>query len=129
MRTSATALLAVFCLFVAMPRVGAQAHTAPQSAIDAALQAHVDATEADREAVLRLLEREEIKSVAGETGIDLRKAQDAVRTMSSADLARVAAQATQVESALAGGQSRITISTTMIIIALLVIILIIVAVD
>jgi formate dehydrogenase major subunit len=45
------------------------------------------------------------------------------------DLARVAAQAQQVEGALAGGQSRIVISTTLIIIALLVLILIIVAVD
>jgi hypothetical protein len=52
-----------------------------------------------------------------------------VSTLQGEDLARVAAQARQVETALAGGQSRVVISTTMIIIALLVLILIIVAVD
>ena len=53
----------------------------------------------------------------------------AVSTLQGEDLARVAAQARQVETALAGGQSKVVISTTMIIIALLVLILIIVAVD
>ena len=131
MRTYASALVVLVSLLSAVPRASAQsaAHAAPQSAIDAALQSHVDATEADREAVLRLLERDEIKSVAGHAGIDLRRATDAVRTMSAADLAKVTAQAKQVETALAGGQSRIVISTTVIIIALLVLILIIVAVD
>lgn len=131
MHRYATALIVVFSLFAAVPRAGAQSssHAAPQSAIDAALQSHVDATEADRQAVLRLLERDEIKSVAGNAGIDLRQAGDAVRTMSAAELATVTEQAKQVETALAGGQSRIVISSTLIIIALLVIILIVVAVD
>lgn len=131
MQRYAAALVVVFSLFAAVPRASAQSpsHAAPQSAIDAALQSQVDATEADREAVLRLLERDEIKSVAGNAGIDLLQAGDAVRTMSAADLAKVSAQAKQVEAALAGGQSRIVISSTVIIIALLVIILIVVAVD
>ena len=95
--------------------------------VDAALQQHVTATDADREAVLRLLERSEIKAVAGDTGIDLRKASDAVATMSPRELADVAVQARQVDQALAGGQSKVTISTTFLIIALLVLILLIVA--
>jgi hypothetical protein len=52
-----------------------------------------------------------------------------VTTLSGQELAELAAQASQVEEALAGGQSRVTISTTLIIVALLVLILIIVAVD
>ena len=129
MRRYASAVAIVLSLFTAVPPVSAQSHTAPQSSIDAALQAHVAATGADREAVLRLLEREEVQSVAGQAGIDLRRATDAVKTMSAADLERVASQAKQVETALAGGQSKIVISSTVIIIALLVVILIIVAVD
>ena len=45
------------------------------------------------------------------------------------ELTRIAAQARQVDQALAGGQSRIVISTTVIIIILLVLILLIVAID
>ena len=114
----------------AAPRLQAQtAHAAPQSALDAAVQQHVDTTAADREAVLRVLGQSPVKGVAERAGIDLRRATGAVSTLQGEDLARVAAQARQVETALAGGQSKVTISTTMIIVALLVLILIIVAVD
>ena len=130
MRTYASVLIVVLGLFAAASPARAQApHAASQSAIDTALQQHVSATEADPQAVLRLLEREELRKVAGQTGIDLRKATAAVATMSADDLGRVTAQAQQVEQALAGGQSRVVISTTMIIIVLLVVILLIVAID
>lgn len=114
----------------AAPRLQAQtAHAAPQSALDAAVQQHVDTAAADREAVLRVLGHSEVKNVAERAGIDLKRAAGAVSTLQGDDLARVASQAQQVEGALAGGQSRVVISTTLIIVALLVLILIIVAVD
>ena len=115
-------------LAVAVPGARAQdIHTAPQSALDAAVQQHAATSATDRETVLRLLERDEVKQVAGKAGLDLRRAQSAVATLEGQGLADAAAQARQVERALAGGQSTITISTTLIIIALLVIILIVVA--
>jgi hypothetical protein len=114
----------------AVPRLQAQtSHTAPQSAIDAALQQHVAAESTDRQAILRVLGHAEVKAVAERAGLDLRRATSAVSTLQGSDLVRAAAQAQQVEEALAGGQSRIVISTTLIIVALLVLILIIVAVD
>lgn len=128
MRTSVLTLAALFTLIAAAPRVEAQTHTASQAALDAALQQHVNTSTADRDTVLRLLERDEVKKVAGEAGLDLRRAASAVATLEGQDLATVAAQARQVERSLAGGQSTITISTTVIIIALLIIILIVVAV-
>ena len=129
MRTSVSVLAILLMVFNAVPRLEAQAHTAPQSALDAAIQQHVTATAAERDAVLRVLERSEVKTVAERAGIDLRRATSAVATLQGEELAQVAAQAHQVEDALAGGQSRIVINTTLIIIALLVLILIIVAVD
>jgi hypothetical protein len=124
-------LVAIFLMTTAaVPRLQAQTtHAASQSALDAAVQQHIDTTAADREAVLRVLGHSEVKGVAARAGIDLRRATGAVSTLQGEDLARVAAQAQQVEKALAGGQSKIVISTTMIIVALLVLILIIVAVD
>ena len=130
MRTSVSIVAVLLMVLTAVPRLQAQtSHAAPQSAIDAALQQHVAADTADREAVLRVLGHSEVKAVAERAGIDLRRATSAVATLNASELAQVAAQAQQVEDALAGGQSRVVISTTLIIIALLVLILIIVAVD
>ena len=102
-------LVAIFLMATAAaPRLQAQTtHAAPQSALDAAVQQHVDTTAADREAVLRVLGHSEVKGVAERAGIDLRRATGAVSTLQGEDLARVAAQAQQVEKALAGGQSKI----------------------
>ncbi|MET0212629.1 MAG: hypothetical protein ABW292_06485 [Vicinamibacterales bacterium] len=130
MRMIASLLVVVFVVVAVVPPVNAQSsHTAPMSALESAVQEHVVSGAADREAVLRLLARPEVQAIAGDVGIDLRRVERAVGTLEGSQLAEVAAQARESEHALAGGQSRISISTTMIIIALLVIILIVVAVD
>jgi hypothetical protein len=130
MRMIASLLVALFVVVAVVPPVNAQSsHTAPMSALESAVQEHVTSSAADREAVLRLLGRPEVQTIAGDAGIDIRRVESAVRTFDGSQLAEVAAQARQTEQALAGGQSRVTISTTVIIIALLVLILIIVAVD
>jgi hypothetical protein len=103
------------------------AHVADQSALDAAVRQHVTTADQDREVVRRFLQRDEVRHIAGKAGIDIRRADAAVATMSPSDVARIAAQARQAEQGLAGGASSVTISTTTIIIALLVLILLIVA--
>ena len=129
MRMFVMSLAMLFTLVAAVPRADAQeTHTASPDALDAALQQHVGASTADRETVLRLLERDEVKKIADEAGLDLRRAASAVATLTGEELAALAAQARQVQQDLAGGQSTVTISTTLIIIALLIIILIVVLV-
>lgn len=127
MRMLATVPVILMAALAGVPPVSAQEHVASEAAIEAALQQHRQAGVSDREAVLRVLERAEVKAVAEEAGIDLRQAAGFVETMEGEELATLAAQASQVNEALAGGQSSVTISTTMIIIGLLVLILIIVA--
>jgi hypothetical protein len=127
MRTFASIVVVTFLLSaVAMPVHAQVSHVAPQSILDAAVQDHVAASEADRETVQRLLERPEVQAVAGDIGLDLRRAQSAISTLDGQQLSTIAVQANQVEQALAGGQSSITISTTLIIIGLLVLILIVI---
>ena len=127
MRTSALLVALVFSFVAIAPPAGAQtSHSAPQSAIDAALQQKVSSDVTDRETVLRLLERSEVQAVAGQAGIDLRSARDAVSTITGPQLTELAAQASQVEQALAGGQS-ITLNTTLLIIGLLLVIVLILA--
>ena len=69
------------------------------------------------------------KPVAEKAGLDLRRATTAVASLEGQELTQLAAQARQVDEALAGGQSKVVISTTVIIIILLVLILLIVAID
>ena len=129
MRTSVSILLVVLLLVPAVPRAQAQtAHAAPQAALDAALRQHAADAASDRELVLRVLERSEVKTVAGRMGVDLRRAEGAIATLSEQDLAQIAAPARQVDQALAGGASTVVISTTTIIIILLLVIILIIAV-
>jgi len=130
MRMYTSVLVILLSMVTAMPRVQAQAsHTASQSAIDAALQEHVSSVAADRADLLRVLANPQVKAAADTAGLDLRRATTAVASLDGEQLSQLAAQARQVDQALAGGQSKITISTTLIIIALLVLILLIVAID
>jgi hypothetical protein len=130
MRSFVLSLAVLLTLTAAASPVAAQtSHAAPQSALDAALQQHARTVDADRETVRRLLERREVRDLADGMGLDLRRADAAVAALGAEELATLAAQARQAEAGLAGGQSSITISTTLIIIGLLVLILIIVAVN
>ncbi len=125
-----TSILAILLMVVTLaPRAQAQSSVASQAMLDAAVKQHVATTEANRAAVLRVLEHPDVKAVAGRVGVDLRTAADAVATLDGQELQTLTAQANQVDEALAGGQSRVVISTTLIIIALLVLILLIVALD
>jgi hypothetical protein len=130
MQKSMSVLIVLLSIVIAVPRVQAQtSHAATQSAMDAALQQHVATAASDRADLLRVLSNPQVKAVADKAGLDVRRAATAVASLDGQDLTQLAAQARQVDQALAGGQSRVVISTTMIIVALLVLILIIVAVD
>jgi hypothetical protein len=116
------------CLAVLLmaPTVGAQEHVISKSALDKAVQERVSQEQADREAILSLLQRSEVRDIAAKAGLSLDKAQTAVSTLQGKDLQQVAQQARQVENDLAGGSTTVVISTTTIIIVLLIVILIVV---
>lgn len=124
-RTSVLALL--FALAVWLP-VSAQQHVADQATLDQVVADHVRQKADDREAIRRVLEIEQVREVVEGAGLDLRRAETAVAALDDAEVALIAAQARAVNDALAGGQSSVTISTTVIIIGLLVLILLIVAI-
>jgi hypothetical protein len=109
------------------PSSAPQAHIAGQPALEAAVQEHARAADRDRETVRLFLQRADVRAIAGKYGVDIRRAESATATMDPSQLAGLAAQAREADAALAGGQSKVTISTTTIIIGLLVLILLIVA--
>ena len=136
MRSTRWLGVVVLCTMMAIPNtaIGSQgpstqtpAHVADQSALDAAVQQHVGTVDQDRETVRLFLQRDDVKHIAGKAGLDIRRADAALASMTPSELANAAAQARQAEQGLAGGASTVTISTTTIIIGLLVLILLIVA--
>ena len=122
--------LAVFLatVFLVTPALSQEVHVVDQAAMERAVSESMSEDDAHREAVLRLLRRGEVHRLAAKVRLDLRQAEAAVSTLEGEELARLASLAREAESQLAGGQSKVTVSTTMIIIGLLVLILIIVAV-
>jgi hypothetical protein len=120
-RHSLAVCLAV--LFMA-PMASAQEHVIGKSALDKAVQQRVTSEQADRAAILSLLERTDVREVAAKAGLSLEKAQAAVSALQGADLQQAASQARQVQNDLAGGASVVVISTTTIIIVLLIVLII-----
>jgi hypothetical protein len=126
MRTFVSVLPVLFCILIGAPASAQTPHAAPPAAIDQALEQHAAAADDDRAAVLRILERPDVRALAAEMGVDVRRAQSAIATLDGEPLAELASRARQAEQALAGGQGgSITLSYTIIIIGLLVLILLI----
>jgi hypothetical protein len=101
-------------------------HVAGGEALDRLVAADVARQETDRQAVRDLLQRSDVREIARQAGLDIRKAEAAVSTLSGKDLQEAAAHARMAQEQLAGGSS-VTITTTTLIIILLVVILLIVA--
>ena len=116
------------CLAVLLmaPTAGAKDHVISRSALDKAVQERVSQEQADRDAILSLLRRSEVRDIAAKAGLSLDKAQTAVSDLQGNDLQQAAQQARQVENDLAAGSTTVVISTTTIIIVLLIVILIVV---
>jgi hypothetical protein len=125
-RQSLAVLLAAFLI---APAAQAQTHVISTSALSQAVQQRVSQDQADREAILSLLQRPEVKQIAAQAGLSLQKAEAAVSTLNGQDLRDLASQSRQVQNDLAGGASTIVISTTTIIIVLLIVILIVLIAD
>ena len=125
-RRSLAVLLAA--LLVA-PAAQAQTHVIAKSALSQAVQQQVSQDQADRAAIVSLLQRAEVRQIATQAGHSLEKAEAAVSTLNGQDLRDLASQARQVQNDLAGGASTVVISTTTIIIVLLIIILIVAIAD
>src|SRR3954453_13490321 len=126
MKMKIARLAVAVCLTVLSlaPLASAQDHVIGTSALDKAVQQRVASEQADRQAILSLLQRQEVRDVAARAGLSVDKAQAAVSTLQGTDLQQAASQARQVQNNLAGGASTIVISTTTIIIVLLIVLIV-----
>ena len=124
--------LALAALAVAVIAVGAtgaspadepQRHVVAVSEIQSRIDQQISQADADRLAIQTLLQREEVRQIAGAAGLDLERASAAAAVLSGSSLAQLSAQAREVNANLAGGDTKIIISATLVIIILLILIL------
>jgi len=94
-----------------------------RAAVDLAVGEKVVSDDQAREAVRTLLDREDVKAMAENAGLDLRRASSAVSTLEGADLQRVAVQATAANDLLAGGTTTLRISLVAILLIIIIVIL------
>jgi hypothetical protein len=77
----------------------------------------------NRDAVLDLLHRSQVFELAGRLGLSVTRAEGAVATLDSAELARLAVTARVADAQLAGGANTIVISVTTLLLLLIIVIL------
>jgi len=120
-----TALASIGMLLAASaPAAAATDHVVSAADIQRALGQQTRA-DAQRATVLGLLQRPELKDLAARSGLDLRSAESAVRTLEGDELASLAQQAQAVERELAGGSQTITISVVTLLLVIIIIILLV----
>jgi len=99
------------------------AFTAPATAQQGGFEGGGDQGEADRETIMRFLERDDVGGAAGSIGVDVQEVGRRVQTLSDAEASRVAREVRDAEQAMAA--DTITITTTALIIGLLILIVLI----
>ncbi len=124
------AAISVVCFAFVTDAAGSNQTAQPQQTvvsdrdIQAAIDAKIDQANADRQAIQVMLQREDVRQVAGAAGLDLKRASAAAAVLSGSSLEMLAAQARTVnEGGIVGGDERIVFTTTGIIIILLILIL------
>lgn len=100
-----------------------QRHVVGGNEIQARIDQQVGQADADRQVIQTLLQRDDVRRIAGAAGLDIARAGAAAAVLSGASLERLAAQARVADAGLVGGDSTVVISATTIIIILLILIL------
>lgn len=120
----AAATLVLALALGSQPAFAQQTVVVDRAALDQALAAKVSADENARVAIRTLLGREDVKAMADQMGLDLRRATNAVSSLEGADLQRVSARAVVANETLAGGAQTVTVSLVAILLIVIIIILV-----
>jgi hypothetical protein len=88
-----------------------------------AIAAQVETDQQNREAVIDILQRSEARDLAKTLGLSLTRAEGAVSTLNSKELARLADSARTADILLTGGNNTITISMVSLLLIIIIVIL------
>jgi len=78
----------------------------------------------NRAAVLNVLQRTQVRELAARLGLNVTRAENAVSTLDSAELERLAGPALIADAQMAGGSTTIVISVTTLLLIIIIVILI-----
>lgn len=118
----AVATLIVSLTLGALP-AHAQGVVVDRAAMEQALLGRARADDANRAAIRGLLARDEVRALADELGLDLRRADTAVGTLEGRELERTALRARAAHEALSGGAQTIQISVVTLLLIIIIVIL------
>ena len=80
-----------------------QRRVVDRAEVDQALSAKTRSDEASRASIRELLQRDEVKQIANEAGLDLKRAESSVSTLEGPELDRMAERAAAANDLLTGG--------------------------
>lgn len=95
--------------------VAGPGHIVTAAEIQSRFDQKIHSEASDRQAIRELLARPEVRRVAGNAGLDLKRADAAVGVLTGPELSRLATQARQANSEISGGAT-VTMTWTMVII-------------
>jgi hypothetical protein len=98
-------------------------HAVGPADMQAAIATQVGDQAAQRAAIQSLLARPVVRQLAANSGLDLARAQAAASNLQGAELQRLAAQATVIDTQLAGGDETIVISATVLLLIIILVVL------
>lgn len=120
--------MAVVTFFVSSLLLSSSAIAQERHVVDPALMRQAIADQAltdqqNRDAVLSVLQSSQVRDLAGRLGLSVTRAENAVSTLTSAELAGLAGQARAANAELAGGADTIVISVTTLLLILIIVLL------
>lgn len=102
-----------------------QRHIAAPSQMRQAVADQATTDQQNRAAVIGVLHQPQVREIAGRLGLNLTTAENAVSTLSSVELAKVATEARAADTQLAGGNNTVIISTTTLLLIIIIVILLV----
>jgi hypothetical protein len=121
-RTSVVTLVASLLLWSA-PALAQQRHVVDLAVMHQAVADQAATDQQNREVVINVLHRADVQNLASRLGLNVTRAENAVPTLSSVELARLAGSARVADGQLAGGDTVVISVTTLLLIVILVILL------
>jgi hypothetical protein len=100
-------------------------HAVGPADMQAAIATQIGDQTAQRAAIQSLLARPAVRQLAANSGLDLARAQAAASQLQGVELQRLAAQATAIDTQLAGGDQTVVISVTVLLLIIILIVLLV----
>jgi hypothetical protein len=119
------ALLLVPMFVLSSPALAQQqANVVDRAEMTRAVSDKIDRDGEHRDAIRRVLQRDQAREVAERMGLSLERAESAIATLDGEELGQLAQHAEAADAALAGGASYVVISVTTLLLLLILIVLI-----